>query len=243
MQLQDDLSFMPDDYLSQKSIRRTNHLCSALLLAVLVALGGAFLWSRSGLLSLRAEHAQVTDEFNIESDRIKRLDELRKQHESILRRAQLADSLIEKLPRSVMLAALRSHLPDGAALVEFALNSAEIVAPKPPSTGSASAAKKSKKPDPKAPPPPPEPKRYRQFIKLTGIAYTDLQVAQFIGNLVRSDYFEEVSLIQSRPFKVGLDNVRRFEVEMRLRPDAAIARPTGPVVAPTWATESDKPTD
>lgn len=241
MQLQDDLSFMPDDYLSQKSIRRTNHLCSALLLAVLVALGGAFLWSRSGLLSLRTEHAQVTDDFNIEADRIKRLEELRKQHESILRRAQLADSLIEKLPRSVMLGSIRSHLPEGAALVEFTLSSAEIVVPRPPSTGSAS--KKTKKPDPKTPPPPPEPKRYRQFIKLTGVAYTDLQVAQFIGNLVRSDYFEEVSLIQSRPFKVGRDNVRRFEVEMRLRSDAAIARPAGPVVAPTWATESHKPTE
>lgn len=241
MQLQDDLSFMPDDYLSQKSIRRTNHLCSALLLAVLVALGGAFLWSRSGLLSLRAEHAQVTDAFNVEADRIKRLDELRKQHESILHRAQLADSLIEKLPRSAMMASLRSHLPEGAALVEFTLNSAEIVVPRPATTSTAS--KKPKKPDPKTPPPPPEPKRYRQFIKLTGVAYTDLQVAQFIGNLVRSDYFEEVSLIQSRPFKVGRDNVRRFEVEMRVRPDAAVTRPAAPVIAPTFASESDKPTD
>lgn len=240
MQLQDDLSFMPDDYLSQKSIRRTNHLCSALLLAVLVALGGAFLWSRSGLLSLRAEHAQVSDEFNIEADRIKRLDELRKQHESILHRAQLADSLIEKLPRSVMLTSLRSHLPEGAALVEFTLNSTEIIPPRPAATSSS---KKPKKPDPKTPPPPPEPKRYRQFIKLTGVAYTDLQVAQFIGNLVRSEYFEEVSLIQSRPFKMGRDNVRRFEVEMRVRSDAAVARPPAPVIAPTFASESDKPTE
>lgn len=218
-----EVSFLPSDYLSNKTKKRTNRFCSALLLAVIVGTGGAYVWAKNSLDKLTAEHAAVTKQFNEEAERIKRLDELRRQSESILRRAKLADALIEKMPRSEILADIKRAMPEGVALLEFSLDSKQRVKPKASvlqALSEKNAAKNKNTREPAAPPPEPEPPEYDQTVKLVGVAYTDVHVAQFITNLNADPGFGEVTLLLSKQYEYLKENVRRFEIEFRLVPAA-----------------------
>ena len=64
---------------------------------------------------------------------------------------------------------------------------------------------------------------YDVTMKLTGVATTDVQVAQFITKLNASDLLQEVNLVVSDEFKLGNDTMRKFQIEMTLNPAAQVS--------------------
>ncbi|HQY87940.1 MAG TPA: PilN domain-containing protein [Tepidisphaeraceae bacterium] len=208
-----DLSFLPEDYLATRRARRANRLFSMLLGIVIVAVAGAFVVADASVMALRSEQRNVTKQYDQENLRLKRINEIRKRHEQIAYRARLADSLIEKLPRSKVLTEITQCLPQGATMLDLSLDTKARPRIKPVET---KAVKTSKKPKPTVPAALPEPLVFDQTIKIGGVAYSDLQVAQFMTSLKSSDYFDEVDLIQSKQFVYCDEDVRRFEVSLRL---------------------------
>jgi Tfp pilus assembly protein PilN len=77
-----------------------------------------------------------------------------------------------------------------------------------------------------AAPAPPKPKVYQVTIKITGVAYSDVQVSDFIQALGRHEFFQDVNLIVSEQFTYNNDEVRRFQLEMTLNPDAVVKHET-----------------
>ncbi len=216
MSMPNDLSFLPDDYVARRAKARANRLCGSLLLVTILSVAGAFTYAQNSLAQLKQEHAAVNEQFRLESERLKRLDTLQKQQSELARRARLAESLIEKNPRTEVLASLKEELPAGTSLLEVVLGSkVRPVVKTPEQILAEKQARKSAVKD--ATTEEPAPKLYDVNLKLAGLAYTDMQVADYINSLGRSRYFEDVNLLVSREFLYQNQMVRRFEVEMRVR--------------------------
>jgi hypothetical protein len=82
-------------------------------------------------------------------------------------------------------------------------------------------------------------KVYDVFLKIEGVAATDVQVAQFITKLNRSTLFKDVNLVVSEEYKgqssssssqrpQDADVMRKFQIEMMLNPNAEVMNPVNP---------------
>ena len=69
-------------------------------------------------------------------------------------------------------------------------------------------------------PPQPEAKQYDVTMKLGGIAYTDVQVAQFIRKLNESKLLKDVNLVITDQLDKDGEQLRKFQIESTLDPNA-----------------------
>jgi Tfp pilus assembly protein PilN len=160
-------------------------------------------------------------------DAARKIDQVKKMHDQqrkIVQHAELAAALVEKVPKSNLLAELTNILPSGASLLEFHLEAKERQPAAPSTFDQKQAALMAQRKvevtgSGDAP-------KYDINMKLQGVADTDVQVAQYISKLNRSTYLKDVNLVISEAFKQGSDNMRRFEIEMTLNPDAEVKDPT-----------------
>jgi hypothetical protein len=71
----------------------------------------------------------------------------------------------------------------------------------------------------------PEVAKFDVGIKLTGVATTDVQVAQFITRLNSSKLVRDVNLVISDSFESQGVTLRKFQIEMMVDPNAEISLP------------------
>ncbi|HVT90155.1 MAG TPA: PilN domain-containing protein [Tepidisphaeraceae bacterium] len=215
-----ELSFLPDDYLERKLQRRTNVICAGLFLVVMVAIGSAFTVSEKSVSQAEQENAQVTTEYSAAAKRIELVQQLQDKQRRMAQQAELAASLLEKVPRSHLLAELTNSLPSGVSLLDFWMDSKSHVDPLPV----AKTAFDQKRSDSTATvtPPPVVAKKYDVTVKVTGVAGTDVQVAQFINRLSQSKLLKDVNLVISDEFKQGDTSLRKFQIEAMINPAAQV---------------------
>jgi Tfp pilus assembly protein PilN len=237
-----ELSFLPEDYLEQKYNRRAMILCAVLTALVL---GGLFLWFQH-----RAkDHAKVLAEFNevnnnyVEAARkIEQVKRMHEQQREVVHHAELAASLVERVPRSNMLAEITNALPVGVSLIDLSMTSTA-------STSKANAAPANTFAMHKAAVESggggeakadalglgTKPAQFDIHLKITGIARDDIQVAQLISRLSHSGMFQDVNLIVSDTFdpqpqngndKTKGPSLRRWQLEMMVDPKAEVREET-----------------
>ena len=228
-----ELSFLPDDYLERKVRRRTNAICAILAIAAMGSIGTAFSLSERSMRDIEKRHAEVDRAYNEAALRIEQADRMRAQQRQVVRRAELAAALLEKVPRSNILAEYTNALPAGLSLLDLAMESKERNNPAP-AAAPAQQTTFTQKPAGGAPAAAPQPvaTSYDVYLKLTGIAHTDVQVAQFISKLNHSKLLKDVNLVVSESFAQGDQNLRQFKIEMTLNPDAEV-KPTPEPAAKT----------
>ena len=217
-----DHSFLPDDYVVRRARARANRLCGSLLLVTILSVAGAFTYAQNTLKSLKEQHTAINDQYRQEAERLKRLDTLQKQQAELARRAKLAEALIEKVPRTEVLDSMKSNLPAGMSLVEVVINSRVKAIAKTPEQILAEKQNRGKKTP--AAIAEVKPKLYDVTLKIVGMAYTDMQVADYINSLSSSPYFDDVNLLVSRQILYQEQPVRRFEVEMVVRNEPRTSR-------------------
>ena len=127
----------------------------------------------------------------------------------------MTSSLVERVPRSTILAAVTNACPKNLSLLELKLrteNKKKAVAETSRrKTKYATTAKKrglGKEP-------------VRTIVKMTiiGLAGTDLEVAQFMTNLARYRLIESVDLVETKQKVVDDRTVREFEITANLMSD------------------------
>ena len=218
------LSFLPEDYLENKAQRRANVICAVLFLVTMVSIGFAFTTSEHSLKEVEQKHAKVEQEFTEAAKRIQQVQQLQEKQRTMAHQAELTASLLEKVPRSLILAKITNALPQGCSLTDFVLmstahKSQQSAAARPTFTakqsGSGSAA------------PVAEAKVCDVLLKITGLAPTDTQVGELLRKLKTVPLFKDVNLVVSDWEKT--DNVkdkdnqtqyRKFQIEMTLDPNA-----------------------
>ena len=215
------LSFLPDDYLERKAQRRTNVICAGLFLVVTVAIGGAFAFSDKALKKARDENADASIKYSEAARPIQQFQQLQEKQRTMAHQAELTSSLLEKVPRSFLLAELTNAMPPGVSLIEMKLDSKRRATPAPPAK-SAFEQKRDAANGVKEVAAPPPVRQYDVEVKLTGMASTDVQVAQFISKLNGSPMLKDVNLVISDEFSTQEERLRKFEIELMLNPNCEV---------------------
>jgi Tfp pilus assembly protein PilN len=218
-----ELSFLPDDYLERKARRRANAVCAGLSVVVMGAIASAFWLTERSMSDVETRASSVDKQFTDAARSIDQVNKMKAQQRKIVHQAELAASLVEKVPRSNLLAEFTNALPPGTSLLDLSLE-ARVKINAPPAANDARAKKKVQQAGAAAVagPPAPEPIKYDVYLKLTGIADTDVQVAQFMAKLSACPLVSEVNLVITDAFKQHDREMRRFQIEMIQNPSAQV---------------------
>ena len=216
------LSFLPDDYLERKARRRTNLICAVLFLICVSGMVSTIVVADRTLRQARQINDAASKEFAEAAKPIQQFQQLQEKQRTMAHQAELTASLLEKVPRSFLLAELTNSMPAGVSLLALTLDSKVRAAAPAPVAQTTFEKKKAEAEAKKGVTAPPQPKRYDVHLKLTGIALTDVQVAQFISKLNQSRLLKDVNLLISDEHVQGTDKVRKFEIEMALNPNAEV---------------------
>ena len=222
------LSFLPDDYLERKARRRANALCAGLSVVVMGAIATAFYLTERSMSAVEARAAQVNAEFTSAARSIEQVNKMKAQQRKIVHQAELAASLVERVPRSNLLAEFTNSLPQGTSLLDLTLESRTNVAAAAPADPRLARKKAQQAAAAGVAPSAPqlEPVKYDVHLKLTGIADSDVQVAQFMGKLNASKLVTDVNLVVTDVFKQADREMRRFQIEMIQNPAAEVTDET-----------------
>ena len=213
------LSFLPDDYMEKKLRRRTNAILGTLFLVVVSAIGGTLFWKEKATQELQRQKADLDSQMTEAAKPIEQFKQMQEKQQQLAHQAELTASLLERIPRSYLLAEITNGIPSGVSLIDFNLEShIRAVSATPPKT-----AFEQRKAEIDSAGNAQPARVYDVSIKLTGMASTDVQVAQFITKLNRSNLLRDVNLLVSEEFKQGGEAMRKFQVEMTLNPDAQVS--------------------
>src|SRR5688572_15974233 len=130
-----ELSFLPDDYLERKARRRTNAICAVLFCVVISAIGGAFTVTERSMREIEDQYSAVQQSYTDAAKRIEQVQQMQEKQRTMAQQAELTAGLLEKVPRSFVLAELTNGMPTGVSLLDLRLESMVVVntAPKPKS--------------------------------------------------------------------------------------------------------------
>jgi Tfp pilus assembly protein PilN len=217
------VDFLPEDYIEKKAQQRANVICLCLFLVVLAGVGCGFAITekRQGRIDNRVE--EVSAQMRKASESLKQLDVLEGKRTEMMKKASISASLMEPVPRSLLLATTTNDLPTGVSLTEFKLVSKDA---KPKSTTGKSSRSRNKKSRRTSSAKGGsnqtivEPVKWQTTIEIVGISPTNMQVAGLIANLNKSSLFAEVNLIYSEEHVLQEENVRKFKLEVILNPEA-----------------------
>ena len=225
------LSFLPDDYLETKRQRRTNVVCAVLFLGMMGAIGTAFSVIEKSLREVEKQHQQVNVQYAEAAKSIEQVKQMQDKQRKMGQQAELAASLLEKVPRSFLLAEMTNAMPAGVSLMDVKLESKTRSA----NTGGGKSQFEVKKAAMdansgrgKGAAPAPQAKVYDVSLRVFGVADNDVQVAQFMAKLNTSHLLQDVNLVISDEFVVSETKMRKFEIEMVINPNAEVQPGTSP---------------
>src|SRR5437773_2504607 len=117
------LSFLPDDYLERKAQRRTNAICAVIFCVVIGGVAATFTLSEKATKTIDSEYASVDAQYVNEAKRIEQVRQMHEKQQRMAHQAELTASLLERVPRSFILAELTNSLPGGVSLLDFQMES------------------------------------------------------------------------------------------------------------------------
>ena len=241
--MRNDPSFLPEDYVTAAAERRTNLLSLTLFATVMVAVFAAFLVTNRQWTQVRTAQLRVNGQMEKATVDIRKMRELETRRGEMVDKAELATTLIEPVPRSVLLSLLAAAMPERLSLVELDLRSEEIKLPRPapaaetgpkrtgPAVAKVAARGKAAEAAPERPKA--EASRWLIAISITGLAPDDLDVSRFLNALGGIGILKGVRLDATESKEIEGRTMRQFRISMRIEPDANLRTlGTGPIPAP-----------
>jgi hypothetical protein len=216
------LSFLPDDYLETKRQRRTNVVCAVLFLGMMGGIGTAFSVIEKSLRVVEKQHQQVNVQYAEAAKSIEQVKQMQDKQRKMGQQAELASSLLEKVPRSFLLAEMTNAMPAGVSLMDVRLESKIRAAPSANTGKSQFELKRMAGAEGKKAAAAPQAKLYDVTMKVFGVADNDVQVAQFMAKLNTSHLLQDVNLVISDEHTMGEAKMRKFEIEMAINPNAEV---------------------
>ncbi|MFA6133123.1 MAG: PilN domain-containing protein [Phycisphaerae bacterium] len=210
------INLLPDDYLKRRSQQRANIMCLVLFGIVMAGVGGAALVSERSTRYTREVADRVNASYVDATRMIEELRQLEAKKAQMLRKAEMTARLLERVPRSTLLAVVTNALPRQASLTQFQLIPKLVVRAEPVRPAGETTDKFNRIQDQRSNPPQ---STYTYSIEVTGMAGTDVEVAKFITNLVRNPLLTSVDLAYSQEKLVNERPVREFQVKMEVRSD------------------------
>lgn len=221
----DTLNFIPDDYLEKKAQNRTNLICSGLFLIVMAGIGGAVFVNARGHDALIGREKSIDRTFRRRAKDLSQVRELKRQKKRMIQKAQVIASLLEKRPRSALLANIVELLPRGVSLSDLTLRTKRIKIHLTRMQIARDALKRKKgfKPAPR-------PIRRKVLLRMVGVAGAQQQVVRYIAALGHSGRFTDVKPSFTIEVKTKHAVMQRFGVDMTVL-ERHVQRPERPLDA------------
>ncbi len=211
------INLLPEDYMQRRWQKRSNTMCIGLFIIIMIGIGAAALVSAGKTQRLCQERDSVDAAYAEATTELDRLKDLQDQKRRTVARAKSTSELIERVPRSYILAVLTKALPENAALSQIGL--------KPSRRKVLVQAPKVTKFDEATLQAPTTIEQRIVIVEVTGIAATDVDVAQFMSRLLNDPLLDTVELGYSQeiiiPSKTpkGVDiHARQFRITMEIKP-------------------------
>lgn len=230
-------SFLPEDYVQRKSEVRTNFITLSLFGVVMFAVVGAFFVTNRRWQSIREQQQAINTQYQHEAQKIDQLKALEAQRAAMLEKAEITTALIEKVPRSVLLAELITRMPSDLTILEMKLKSKRIEPPKPaanPADKKVKTLASSKKDgaDATAPakPAPKEEVKAPKFeftLNLLGVAGVNNDISDYLTSLKGCSLLDRLELPYIQVTTVDQVELRKFEIQANIANNAD-ARATTP---------------
>jgi len=200
------------------------------IVVVMAVIGTAFTLTDRSIREIESRHREVDKQYTEAARRIEQVRALQDKQREMAQQAELTASLLEKVPRTFVLAEITNALPAGVSLIDFLLearvrNAAPPMAKaktifeqKQQEIAKEAAAKKAAQETRL------QPRVYDVTMKVTGVADNDVQVAKFISKMNASPLFKDVNLVISDQFTRDGQTLRKFQLELALVPDADVSQ-------------------
>jgi len=226
-------SFLPEDYIEKKAENRNLAIAVFLFVVVTLSVVGAFFVTNRQWSTVKQRQEEINQEYATETKKIEQLKVLEAQKQEMLEKAEVTTALIEKVPRSILLAEMINRMPQNLTLTELNLKSKRQVEPKAakgkpePAKGNqtrslasarpgAKGAKEAEKPAP----PKPQAPRFEFRLEILGLAGADEEVADYHRALSDCPLLDKVEILYSGDVKIEDVSMRKFRIEASLRNNA-----------------------
>ena len=219
-------SFLPEDYLDQKAEQRTNLISLVLFAVVMLGVFLAFLFTNEKRSEVKSDQEVINARYQEAAQQITELVELERQKGEMLQKAELAAALVERVPRSILLAELINRMPPRLGLLQLHLSSEKIrIIPTVERSGTGSlrspqrgktreeAATEARKV---------QPPKYQVELVLVGVAPTDLEVSKYLAECNAYRLLQDVTLKYSEAKEIEGREMREFRLRMKLDPEADV---------------------
>jgi Tfp pilus assembly protein PilN len=217
------INLLPADYLHRRAQQRANVLCLILFGVVMAGVVGAAVVSEEQVRQVRATREQVNEQYRQASQLIARMQQLEGKKQEVIAKAQMASELLERVPRSYLLASLTNALPAGGSLTDVELSTTQAkTAAAAPVGKNKFRSRTAQREGEKTSPAKTEREPLKVSLTVTGLAQTDEQVAQFIANMKRNSLMASVDLLFSEEAEIDKIMARKFKVTMDLKPNAQV---------------------
>jgi len=233
-------SFLPEDYVQKKNELRTNFITLTLFGVVMFAVVGAFFVTNRRWQSVREQQLAINDQYQHEAQKIDQLKALEAQRQAMLEKAEITTALIEKVPRSVLLAELITRMPSDLTILDLKLQSKRIEPPKPQATpdkkvktlassqGKGQAAAKTEKPPEKEPVRAP---RFDFTLNLEGVAGVNNDISDYLSSLKNCSLLDRLELPYIQVTNIDNVELRKFSIQAGIAPSADARSMTATEVA------------
>ena len=216
------MNFLPDDYVEKREAARSAVIFVGLLLLVVGGIVGTYLFKKWQAGEVFIHQAKVEAQFEDAEKRIAEADEIDQQKATMVAKAELATTLMERVPRNLLLRQLTELQPPSVHMVSLELTTKDIKDAGPATP--MSEMEKAKRKQEGLPPIPAKPPEREVTVDLVSVAPSDAEVAKYVEALGKSKVLTDVNLLFSEEFKVGKKDaerqIRRFHVQMKIDPNA-----------------------
>ncbi|HZW06082.1 MAG TPA: PilN domain-containing protein, partial [Phycisphaerales bacterium] len=222
-------SFLPEEYLRRKADARSLIINLVLFGAVLSVTIGAFVVSNRRWNEVRAERAKVDLDWKNEELKIEQLKVMEAQKASLLYRASVTAALLERVPRSILMAELINRMPDNVTITQLDMVSKRIIEQVKPDAAKAEEGRSlvsklaGPKDDSKAEQVKVRPPRLEFALKIEGTALSDTEVADYQAALKNCTLLDRVDLVSTEEATMSEVPMRKFRLEAQIRADADAA--------------------
>ncbi len=219
----DKMSFMPDDYLEDKVARRTNIICITLFIIVMAAVVAGFYITDQQRTEVSRELNEVNSQFKDKAEQLDQIEKLQNQKEQMIRKARVTAVLVERIPRSMIMAELINHMPATLSLLEFELDTKKVRnAPRPRTALEREKLNVQNRQDQEQYPEIVDVQPTEVSIIMVGVAPTDVEVSEFMAALSAHPLFYDVNLQFSEQVSMEDQEMRKFRVELMVDQEADI---------------------
>lgn len=215
-------SFLPEDYLERKIARRTNLICVGLCLVMIVAIVAAFYVQRQQEQGTTTQLVEVNANFTKRAEQLRQIKELQDRQQQMINKAKVVRQLVERIPRSIILAEIVNNMPPSLSLLAFELETK--TAPKARNLDSLSRAKAKQQEDKEKQDGKVEIVPRQVFINIDGVAKNENEITEFMGNLTHHTLFKEVGLEFIKTDTIEKTDLFRFGITLELNQDVLIER-------------------